>query len=150
MTNSYTLALRFTFSNYYTTPVVSRWNVDRCQIDRLEHVTVRVAMYTSRRGNIALYLTSPAGFQSRLMRYRPRDNSTGEYYWDYTTVQFWGEGSKGAWALELADGNSTLSTSNFTRYLSYLDRRLPKFYSCWITRYSFYIFVPNCSSSNRP
>ena len=97
--------------NDYTTDVMHSWPVSNCAIDKIEHVTLRVAMYTDNRGGVGIFLTSPAGFKSKMMRFRHLDNSTGEYYWDYGSVQFWDERSTGTWSLELADNNSTSKLS---------------------------------------
>lgn len=107
LTTSVVKCMFLLFRNDYQGSITNSRQVSSCQIDKLEHVTLRVAMYTAIRGNVAIRLTSPSGFRSTMMKFRPLDNSTGEYYWDYTSVQFWGEGSRGTWNLELADTNST-------------------------------------------
>ncbi|HEY8901216.1 MAG TPA: S8 family serine peptidase [Chthoniobacterales bacterium] len=80
---------------------------------RVEHVTVRVTINHTARGNLAITLTSPSGVASRLAEVH---SDTGDNYsdWTFMTVHDWGENSAGTWTLKIADlssiGNSTGGT----------------------------------------
>ncbi len=78
-----------------------------------EHVTVRLTVNHSARGDLEISLTSPSGTQSKLAFVR---NDLGNDYNDYTfsTVQNWGEDSNGVWTLKIADRKSTSNTTGGT------------------------------------
>lgn len=80
---------------------------------RVEHVTVRVSINHTARGNLAITLTSPSGTASRLAEVRS-DANDNYSDWTFMTVRNWGESSRGTWTLRVADqsntGNSTGGT----------------------------------------
>ncbi len=80
---------------------------------RVEHVTVRVNINHTSRGNLAITLTSPSGVQSRLTELHT-DSGNNYSDWTFMTVRNWGENSAGTWSLKIADrstsGNSTGGT----------------------------------------
>lgn len=83
--------------------VCSRQEI-KCKIDSLEHVKVEVSFFYSRmRGNVILYLQSPANTVSYLMTARPTDSERyteqGSLSWNFTSVTFWGEKVDGTWKL---------------------------------------------------
>jgi len=87
---------------------------------RVEHVTVKVSISHTSRGNLDISLTSPSGMVSRLAEVR---TDSGDNYssWTFMTVRNWGESSNGPWTLKIADvstsGNSnggTLTSAELT------------------------------------
>ena len=79
----------------------------------VEHVTLRLSISHSARGNLAITLTSPGGMSSRLADIRP-DNGDDYADWTFSSVRHWGESSTGVWTLKITDlstsGNSTGGT----------------------------------------
>uniref|UniRef100_A0A3P9N2S0 Proprotein convertase subtilisin/kexin type 6-like n=1 Tax=Poecilia reticulata TaxID=8081 RepID=A0A3P9N2S0_POERE len=70
----------------------------------VEHVVIRVTITHSRRGDLSITLTSPAGTVSQLLAHRPLDNSTeGFQNWEFMTVHSWGEQAAGEWTLKITD-----------------------------------------------
>lgn len=69
---------------------------------RVEHVTLRLGITHTARGNLEISLTSPGGMVSRLAEVRP---DTGDDYtnWTFSSVRHWGEDSRGTWTLRIAD-----------------------------------------------
>ena len=80
---------------------------------RVEHVTVRLSVTHTARGNLEIILTAPGGMTSRLAEVRP---DSGDHYssWTFSSVRHWGQDSRGTWSLTIADrsttGNSTGGT----------------------------------------
>ncbi|KAM4719585.1 proprotein convertase subtilisin/kexin type 5 [Anableps anableps] len=70
----------------------------------VEHVVVRVTITHSRRGDLSITLTSPAGTVSQLLAHRPLDKSTeGFQNWEFMTAHSWGEQAAGEWTLKIKD-----------------------------------------------
>ncbi|XP_053210357.1 furin-like protease 1 isoform X2 [Panonychus citri] len=77
-------------------------NVNCPEVLFLEHVQSRINLSSTRRGDIHIYLTSPAGTRSTLLEQRPMDNShSGFQDWPFMTVHSWGENPNGIWKLEV-------------------------------------------------
>ncbi|XP_061188241.1 furin-like protease kpc-1 [Saccostrea echinata] len=81
-----------------------------CAINTIEHVEVFANFtYSSNRGDVLLYLDSPAGTRSHLMTHRPADSakypSAGSLRWYYSSVHFWGETVDGTWILSIDSNN---------------------------------------------
>ncbi|XP_077200877.1 proprotein convertase subtilisin/kexin type 5 isoform X2 [Paroedura picta] len=75
----------------------------------LEHVVVRITIMHPRRGDLAIYLTSPSGTRSQLLANRLFDHSMeGFKNWDFMTTHCWGEKAAGDWILEIYDTPSQL------------------------------------------
>ncbi|XP_050390100.2 furin-like protease kpc-1 isoform X1 [Patella vulgata] len=93
--------------------------VDGCKddssrrIDRLEHVQIHVKLNHNRRGDIQIFLTSPAGTKSEMLSPRSRDDFKGEFSFTFMSVHTWGEFPSGLWKLEIYDnpGNSGRDTN---------------------------------------
>nr|AGC24764.1 prohormone convertase 2 copy 1 [Anguilla anguilla] len=70
----------------------------------LEHVQAVVTVNASRRGDLNINLTSPAGTKSILLSRRPRDEDSkvGFDKWPFMTTHTWGEDPRGPWLLEVA------------------------------------------------
>ncbi len=80
---------------------------------RVEHVTVRVNINHTARGNLEITLTSPSGMSSRLAEVH---NDSGDNFsdWMFSSVRHWGEPSTGTWTLKIADRSSTGNTTGGT------------------------------------
>ncbi|KAG9486782.1 proprotein convertase subtilisin/kexin type 5 isoform X1 [Eleutherodactylus coqui] len=75
----------------------------------LEHVVVRITITHPRRGDLAIYLTSPSGTRSQLLANRLFDHSMeGFKNWEFMTTHCWGEKTSGDWILEIYDTPSQL------------------------------------------
>ncbi|XP_062620799.1 furin-like protease kpc-1 [Saccostrea cucullata] len=81
-----------------------------CPMNSIEHVDVFANLtYSNNRGDVLLYLDSPAGTHSILMSHRPTDSakfpSAGSLRWFYSSVHFWGETVDGTWTLRVDSTN---------------------------------------------
>ena len=100
-----------------------RLQSDGCQgtdneVNFLEHVQAKITLSSSHRGELAIYLTSPAGTKSTLLTRRSRDSSTeGFDNWAFMTTHSWGEFSTGTWTLEVVNGASTATLLNWSLVL---------------------------------
>ncbi|XP_019410471.1 PREDICTED: proprotein convertase subtilisin/kexin type 5 isoform X4 [Crocodylus porosus] len=75
----------------------------------LEHVVVRITITHPRRGDLAIYLTSPSGTRSQLLANRLFDHSMeGFKNWEFMTTHCWSEKAAGDWILEIFDTPSQL------------------------------------------
>ena len=75
---------------------------DHGDVNFLEHVQAHVTVEAARRGDISIYLTSPAGTKSQLLARRPHDSSRAGFHdWPFLTVFCWGEHPAGTWQLEI-------------------------------------------------
>ncbi|XP_074062783.1 proprotein convertase subtilisin/kexin type 5 isoform X2 [Macrotis lagotis] len=78
-------------------------------VNYLEHVVVRITITHPRRGDLAIYLTSPSGTRSQLLANRLFDHSMeGFKNWEFMTIHCWGEKAAGDWVLEVYDTPSQL------------------------------------------
>lgn len=80
---------------------------------RAEHVTVKLNVSHTSRGNLEITLTSPSGMVSRLAE--THIDSNNDYAnWTFSSVRHWGESAAGTWTLKIADrstsGNATGGT----------------------------------------
>ncbi|GAA6025721.1 hypothetical protein JCM11491_001556 [Sporobolomyces phaffii] len=93
---------------------VSRRDLDRANLERLEHVTVVVFIEHERRGNIEVELMSPRGMKSILARPRRFDEATtGMLGWKFMTVKHWDEDPVGTWTLRVRDRQDNGKTGTF-------------------------------------
>ncbi|XP_010219180.1 PREDICTED: proprotein convertase subtilisin/kexin type 4, partial [Tinamus guttatus] len=71
-------------------------------IRSLEHVQVQLSLSYSRRGDLAIALSSPMGTTSTLVAVRPYDTSQEGYKdWTFMSTHFWDEDPQGTWTLLL-------------------------------------------------
>lgn len=71
-------------------------------LERIEHVTVKVNIASTRRGKIGVRLVSPSGMVSTLARYRPMDQTNESLRdWFFMSVAHFGENGLGDWTLEV-------------------------------------------------
>ncbi|XP_042210078.1 furin-like protease 1 isoform X3 [Homarus americanus] len=87
-------------------------DVEDCPgVNFLEHVQAKVSLTADHRGDIEIYLSSPAGTKSTLLAQRPHDNSrSGFRSWPFLTVHMWGERPLGKWKLEIHNNGNFFTT----------------------------------------
>lgn len=74
-------------------------------LERIEHVTVRVNIGSQFRGKIDVKLISPTGIVSKLAWFRDLDNAnSGLVDWTFMSVAHFGEDGRGEWRLEVFSG----------------------------------------------
>ncbi|XP_032873196.1 neuroendocrine convertase 1 [Amblyraja radiata] len=73
-------------------------------ITALEHVQLEATIEYTRRGDLHITLTSPAGTNTVLLAERERDSSpNGFKSWAFMSVHTWGEEPVGTWVLSITD-----------------------------------------------
>lgn len=81
---------------------VSQKDLKVMNVERIEHVTVKVNIDASYRGKVGVRLTSPSGLVSELASFRMFDsNGSGFKNWTFMSVAHWGEDGVGDWKLEV-------------------------------------------------
>ncbi|XP_045511853.1 furin-like protease 1 isoform X1 [Pieris brassicae] len=100
-----------------------RLDVSACPgVNYLEHVQARVSLSATRRGDLRITLTSPAGTRVTLLTPRQHDLSrAGFNSWPFMSVHMWGESPLGEWLLEVSNegrfmGRATLQDWSLTFY----------------------------------
>lgn len=78
-----------------------------------EHVTIKLDISHSARGDLDISLTSPSGTVSQLAVVRGDTDPDYENY-TFSTVHNWGENSSGIWTLKVADRKSGANTRGGT------------------------------------
>lgn len=88
------------------------------QVLSLEHVQVEASIEYTRRGDLHITLTSPAGTTTVLLAERERDtSSSGFRNWYFMSVHTWGEDPSGTWSLKITDTSGRME--NKGRILSW-------------------------------
>lgn len=77
---------------------------------RAEHVTLRLNINHTSRGNLEISLTSPSGMVSRLSEVHT-DSNDHFANWTFASVRHWGETSAGTWTLRVADRSTASNTT---------------------------------------
>ncbi|KAK7862254.1 hypothetical protein R5R35_008131 [Gryllus longicercus] len=92
--------------------VLLQLHVRECAgINYLEHVQAKISLASSRRGDLQIHLTSPAGTRTTLLARRPHDVSrAGFQNWPFMSVHTWGEKPFGIWILEIHNEGRFLGT----------------------------------------
>ncbi|XP_064535723.1 furin-like protease 1 isoform X1 [Drosophila montana] len=85
------------------THITLQLSVNHClSVNYLEHVQAKITLTSQRRGDIQLYLKSPANTRVTLLTSRMHDNSrSGFNQWPFMSVHTWGESPHGNWQLEI-------------------------------------------------
>ncbi|XP_017141107.1 furin-like protease 1 isoform X1 [Drosophila miranda] len=85
------------------THITLQLTVKHCSsVNYLEHVQAKITLTSQRRGDIQLYLRSPANTSVTLLTPRVHDNSrSGFNQWPFMSVHTWGESPQGNWQLEI-------------------------------------------------
>ncbi|KAK9890396.1 hypothetical protein WA026_010488 [Henosepilachna vigintioctopunctata] len=100
--------------------VILKLQVTKCDgVAFLEHVQARLTIFSQRRGDLNIQLTSPMGTRAVLLAHRTHDNSrTGFNHWPFMSVHSWGESPLGVWELEIHnDGRLLANISGWTLVL---------------------------------
>ncbi|KAG1743399.1 peptidase S8/S53 domain-containing protein [Suillus lakei] len=88
--------------------------LDTHNFEGLEHVTVRVWISHTKRGDVEVELTSPSGIRSVLAAKRDHDRAeTGFRGWRFMSVKHWGENPIGTWTLKVSDQSSEGHSGTF-------------------------------------
>ena len=84
--------------------VISKDDVSKAYLDRLEHITVHVNISHDWRGDLDIFLESPTGILSHLGPHRLYDSSSDGFNdWTFMTVKHWEEAVAGTWKLKIYD-----------------------------------------------
>lgn len=91
--------------------VVLKLAVMECEgVQILEHVQAKLSIYTQRRGDLHIQLTSPMGTKVTLLAHRSHDTSRlGFNHWPFMSVHSWGEPPFGTWQLEIHNDGRLLA-----------------------------------------
>uniref|UniRef100_A0A903Z045 furin n=1 Tax=Anopheles minimus TaxID=112268 RepID=A0A903Z045_9DIPT len=95
------------------TKVTMQLIVEHCMgVNYLEHVQAKITLTSQRRGDIKIFLTSPAGTRVTLLTPRSHDLSrSGFNQWPFMSVHTWGEAPHGTWQLEIHNEGRLLGYS---------------------------------------
>ncbi|KDQ17908.1 hypothetical protein BOTBODRAFT_171611 [Botryobasidium botryosum FD-172 SS1] len=94
-------------------------NIDRTHLaarnfEKLEHITVKVWITHTRRGDVEVELVSPRGIRSMLAGKRPYDQDTTGYPgWQFMTLKHWDEDPTGQWSIRVWDQAEAGKSGNF-------------------------------------
>jgi subtilisin-like proprotein convertase family protein len=92
------------------TPVTRSFTVSSDEL-RVEHVTLRLTVENTKKGDLTITLTSPDGTESVFCEpHSDQDNSFTN--WTFMTVRNWGEMSNGTWTLSIT--NNGVATGSLT------------------------------------
>uniref|UniRef100_A0A6P7G4S6 furin n=1 Tax=Diabrotica virgifera virgifera TaxID=50390 RepID=A0A6P7G4S6_DIAVI len=116
--------------------VILQLQVKECEgVEILEHVQAKLTIFSQRRGDLNIQLTSPQGTKVVLLAHRPHDNSrAGFNEWPFMSVHSWGESPIGTWQLEIHNDGRMLGRASMQNWNLVL----------YGTRY----FMPNLPSNN--
>ncbi|GEQ68157.1 hypothetical protein JCM33374_g1824 [Metschnikowia sp. JCM 33374] len=82
---------------------ISKDSMQAMNLERIEHVNVKVNIDSQVRGKLDVKLTSPFGVVSRLAKQRDLDSARGGLVnWTFMSVAHWGEEGLGDWTLEVS------------------------------------------------
>ncbi|EAU87978.1 kex protein [Coprinopsis cinerea okayama7 len=83
-------------------------------LESLEHVTIKVWIDHTRRGDVEVAIVSPNGIRSVLAGARERDDSmSGFPGWTFMSVKHWGEDPVGDWTIHVTDQQSEVEEGAF-------------------------------------
>ena len=81
---------------------VSEKDLKIMNVERVEHITVKVNIDSTYRGRVGMRIISPTGVISDLATFRVNDASTrGFQNWTFMSVAHWGETGIGEWKVEV-------------------------------------------------
>ncbi|XP_017773693.1 PREDICTED: furin-like protease 1 isoform X2 [Nicrophorus vespilloides] len=102
--------------------VVLQLQVSECHgVNVLEHVQAKLSIFSHKRGDLQIQLTSPMGTRVTLLAHRIHDVSrSGFTHWPFMSVHSWGESPFGTWQLEIRNdgllGRATLQNWSLVLY----------------------------------
>ncbi|KAL2202397.1 hypothetical protein CC79DRAFT_1374015 [Sarocladium strictum] len=83
---------------------ITKDDLKKANLERVEHVTVTMNLEHTRRGDVSVELVSPQNVTSYLATGRELDTSQfGFYDWTFMSVAHWGESGVGTWTLTVKD-----------------------------------------------
>ncbi|KAJ7766898.1 peptidase S8/S53 domain-containing protein [Mycena metata] len=83
---------------------VTRQMVEEANMEKLEHINVKVWIDHTRRGDVEVEVVSPTGIRSVLAGKRSGDAAkTGYPGWTFMSVKHWGENPVGDWSIKVND-----------------------------------------------
>ncbi|KAF2882899.1 hypothetical protein ILUMI_23285 [Ignelater luminosus] len=91
--------------------VVLQLQVTECEgVQVLEHVQAKLTIFSQRRGDLHIQLTSPMGTRVTLLAHRAHDVAhSGFNRWPFMSVHSWGETPFGTWQLEIHNDGRLLA-----------------------------------------
>lgn len=96
------------------TQTVTKAFLEQHNLDRIEHINVKVWITHAKRGDVEVELVSPTGVKSILAGKRANDlDKKGFPGWVFMTVKHWGESGVGDWTLRVNDQGNANMTGNF-------------------------------------
>ena len=92
------------------------------RIQKLEHVQLFMDVDHNNRGDVEIFLTSPSGTQSKMLKKRSNDHSAKGINFVFMTVHKWGENPMGEWKVELCDNRQAKNTNtgNWNKYAYFM------------------------------
>ncbi|KAJ7510200.1 peptidase S8/S53 domain-containing protein [Mycena galericulata] len=97
-----------------STMSITKEMVTENNLEKLEHVNVKVWIQHGKRGDVEVELRSPTGIRSVLAGTRSGDNAnTGYPGWTFMSVKHWGEDPVGDWTIKVSDQGSTTHNGSF-------------------------------------
>lgn len=74
------------------------------EVNYLEHVQAVITANATRRGDLAMFLTSPMGTKSMILSTRANDDDHRDGFtkWPFMATHTWGEYPQGDWILEVS------------------------------------------------
>ncbi|KAJ7685496.1 peptidase S8/S53 domain-containing protein [Mycena polygramma] len=94
---------------------ITRDMVVQNNLEKLEHINVKVWIQHGKRGDVEVELRSPTGIRSVLAGKRSGDSATTGYPgWTFMSVKHWGEDPVGDWTIKVSDqGAASKSNGSF-------------------------------------
>ncbi|KAI6045559.1 kex protein [Pisolithus marmoratus] len=87
-----------------STFTVTQEMMEQHNLEDIEHVTVRVWISHTKRGDVEVELFSPNGIRSVLAAPRSQDfDTTGFRGWRFMSIKHWGENPLGQWHIKVSD-----------------------------------------------
>ncbi|KAF8261078.1 peptidase S8/S53 domain-containing protein [Lactarius quietus] len=97
-----------------STVTVTQEDLERNNLESLEHVTVRVWITHDRRGDVEVEIISPNGIKSILAARRNVDtNKDGYPAWRFMSVKHWDEDPRGNWTIRVSDIGAKSRSGSF-------------------------------------
>ncbi|XP_031336072.1 furin-like protease 1 isoform X2 [Photinus pyralis] len=98
--------------------VVLQLQVTECEgVQILEHVQAKLTIFSQRRGDLHIQLTSPMGTRVTLLAHRGHDIArSGFNHWPFMSVHSWGETPFGTWQLEIHNDGRMLGRATLQNW----------------------------------
>ncbi|KAF7327776.1 PHOMO B domain-containing protein [Mycena kentingensis (nom. inval.)] len=88
--------------------------VAAANMEKLEHITVKVWIQHGKRGDVEVEIRSPSGIRSVLGGKRSGDAATTSYAgWTFMSVKHWGDNPVGDWTIKVSDQASEQFNGSF-------------------------------------